>query len=453
MDVNNQDTALRVTETGARIFDVAVRTTLGPGTPKSIYPPSVSAQTMFDIQGDSAYMENIWLWRGDHWNQYKTLSSDDDIPGTDDSSGTDDNPHDDCADDLPCVINSCYKPQDCHPGIDPFSSELIRNKDPFDCGYACNQYNAKSNSQQPCDYWKQRGTWCGFYMADAEEKLDTQKENLGFDNCDPTKDDDSADPLSTGISTLALNASCCTFEDSELNNSNSDCDGSRTNCDGVHWCCDTGTGPMGWGNEAYNALTENGDLNKNSIGLRVRGDKCVGIGLFVEHQTCFPILWEGNEGTIIFSQGETSYRDECSDDTSWDTELQKYNTKAKGTYLTLGGAVTDFYFNGGGIYSVFNAGTVAAIAIFADSPNDDDDVQTTIRIQNLVVGAWCDGGFEHMLYENWNDTFSGGALRETKQRFCSLESLKKFNSDNAQPECSRGHFAVGGTCRACVALK
>ena len=52
-----------------QLYDICTRTTLGPKN-DSLYDSSISVEKMIEINGKYSYLENIWAWRGDHWNTY-----------------------------------------------------------------------------------------------------------------------------------------------------------------------------------------------------------------------------------------------------------------------------------------------------------------------------------------------------------------------------------------------
>lgn len=371
-----QTSFVTVTQKGksAELYDIAGRTTMGPGGSLSIYQPKVYVHTMFEVLADNVYMENVWLWRGDHWNQYVAQTP---TPAPTGKS---------------CLSDCIMKNTDCNQGVD--ASQTAPGGSPNACGSSC-------EANQNCYYWKQNGGWCGLYYKDNKLKLNKNLQNWGFTDCAK-----SPEGLSIGISTRVTNASCCNFPVAPSG-------GGGADCDGVHWVCSDGKGPMGW-DDNYSTLTNSGQDNQNSIGLRVTGNGCVGLGLFVEHQTLYPILWEGNNGVLVFTQGETAYHDNNPD---WDKNniIKGYKP---GIYMTTGKKAINLYYTGGGIYSIFNTTpTPAALSVYASDTSQ-------ITITNLVIGAWISsGGIQNTLYLNGKP--AGRSVQNNqKLRFCSLNALK-----------------------------
>jgi hypothetical protein len=60
----NQDVMIRVDGDNAELYDVFGRTFLAWTSPVEKY----KTNTMLQVSGSQGFMENVWLWRGDHWS-------------------------------------------------------------------------------------------------------------------------------------------------------------------------------------------------------------------------------------------------------------------------------------------------------------------------------------------------------------------------------------------------
>ena len=129
-------------------------------------------------------------------------------------------------------------------------------------------------------------------------------------------------------------------------------------------------------NENTVVAGSDGKNNYNPTGIHVIGKNCIGLGLFVEHQTCWPIIWDGDNGTLVFSQGECAYYHMNVGCSASDSPYPS------GYYYTIGSNVKTHFYTGGGIYAIFNNKAYPA-AINIEKANT-----TGITINNLVVGAW-----------------------------------------------------------------
>ena len=108
-----------------------------------------------------------------------------------------------------------------------------------------------------------------------------------------------------------------------------------------HWLVNScnQTTAVGFNQKQNDTITKKGKNNYNPIGIHILGDNCIGLGLFVEHQTCYPIIWDGNDGTLVFTQGECAYynmNNNCN--------ISNIGYKS-GIYMTLGKMVDNFYYN------------------------------------------------------------------------------------------------------------
>jgi hypothetical protein len=82
--------------------------------------------------------------------------------------------------------------------------------------------------------------------------------------------------------------------------------------------------------------------------------------------------------------------------------------------MTLGSNVTNFYYNGGGIYGIFNPIKIKSVLNIINIKN----LKTgEININNLVSGYWAGStGFENFLY-NYSDI---PPPPQSKKRYCNL---------------------------------
>jgi hypothetical protein len=109
------------------------------------------------------------------------------------------------------------------------------------------------------------------------------------------------------------------------------------------WRADHGNG-VGW------------TVNTADTGVVVNGDHVTAYGLFVEHYQKTEVIWNGNDGTVIFFQNEMPY-----DPPSQDAWRQAPGVNGWPAFLIPDGVRT-FHGYGMGSYSFFNQG----IDIYAD---------------------------------------------------------------------------------------
>jgi hypothetical protein len=109
------------------------------------------------------------------------------------------------------------------------------------------------------------------------------------------------------------------------------------------WRADHGNG-VGW------------TVNTADSGLVVNGDDVTAYGLFVEHYQKAEVLWNGDDGTVIFFQNEMPY-----DPPSQDAWREAPGVKGWPAF-TVATSVRTFHGYGMGSYSFFNQG----VGIYAD---------------------------------------------------------------------------------------
>jgi len=103
------------------------------------------------------------------------------------------------------------------------------------------------------------------------------------------------------------------------------------------WRADHGNG-VGW------------NANTADTGVIVNGDNVTAYGLFVEHYQRYEVIWNGENGRVVFFQNELPY----------DPPSQAAWMEAPGVdgypALEVGDSVTSFHAYGMGSYSFFNQG-------------------------------------------------------------------------------------------------
>lgn len=109
------------------------------------------------------------------------------------------------------------------------------------------------------------------------------------------------------------------------------------------WRADHGNG-VGW------------TINTADTGVIVNGDNVTAYGLFVEHYQKFEVIWNGNNGTVIFFQNEMPY--DVPSQAAW---MEAPGVKGWAAFK-VANSVTKFNGYGMGSYSFFNQG----LDIFAD---------------------------------------------------------------------------------------
>jgi hypothetical protein len=110
------------------------------------------------------------------------------------------------------------------------------------------------------------------------------------------------------------------------------------------WRADHGEG-VGW------------NLNTADTGVVVHGDSVTAHGLFVEHYQKEEVLWDGDDGTVVFFQNEMPY--DVPDAATWHSSVNEPGFPA----FKLADTVRHFHGYGMGSYSYFNQG----VPIYADA--------------------------------------------------------------------------------------
>lgn len=146
------------------------------------------------------------------------------------------------------------------------------------------------------------------------------------------------------------------------------------------WAWRADHGAVGW------------DENLADTGVIVRGDDVSAYGLFVEHYQKTEVVWEGNDGMVIFLQNEMPY--DPPDQASWRASPTHDGYPA----FKVADGVRRFHGVGFGSYNYFNRG----VAIFAASafempaslaPGSLEDAFT------IFLNAVASGGVRHVVNE------------------------------------------------------
>ncbi|HEY2684912.1 MAG TPA: coagulation factor 5/8 type domain-containing protein [Steroidobacteraceae bacterium] len=132
------------------------------------------------------------------------------------------------------------------------------------------------------------------------------------------------------------------------------------------------------------------DKNVADTGLIVRGDHVTAYGLFVEHYQKDEVVWEGEEGTVIFLQNEMPY--DAPNQQSWRASADHDGYPA----FKVADGVRHFRGMAFGSYNYFNRG----VAVFAD---DAFEVPATLPPGSLkdaftiFLNAAASGGVRHVV--------------------------------------------------------
>lgn len=115
------------------------------------------------------------------------------------------------------------------------------------------------------------------------------------------------------------------------------------------------------------------------------------VGLFVEHPTATPIVWDGEDGAIYMSQGECAYSSMGTLGPA--TRLPGHR---QGAYLSLG-PVKKFQWIGGNVYAIFGQHSDFQKVALELTGTDLSE----IVIQNLSIDGWVQGVFDAaVVYQN-----------------------------------------------------
>jgi hypothetical protein len=128
------------------------------------------------------------------------------------------------------------------------------------------------------------------------------------------------------------------------------------------WRADHGNG-VGW------------TVNTAATGLVVNGDHVTAYGLFVEHYQKYEVIWNGNDGRVIFFQNEMPYDPPSQD--AW-REAPGVNGWAA---FKVANSVRTFHGAGMGSYSFFNQG----VDIYADRAFEVPTTLPAGSLRNLLT--------------------------------------------------------------------
>lgn len=188
---------------------------------------------------------------------------------------------------------------------------------------------------------------------------------------------------------------------------------------GDHW-----SGPDLAGRSFGNATWD--PFNVNPYGLYVTGNGATCLGCFVEHNLWNPIVWDGDDGLIVMSQGETAYTNNGITDPSVAGSTAKPLPSSgrpiiPGIYFTLGASVKSHTYVGGGIYNIF--GTMFSPSLFPALQVLGDSVDG-LSVSSLLIAGWV-GNHHFSSIARYNATDYGPALLGSSESFylCDLSKL------------------------------
>jgi len=177
--------------------------------------------------------------------------------------------------------------------------------------------------------------------------------------------------------------------------------------------------------------------NINPYGLYV-SEEATGVtclGAFVEHQLWNPIVWSGDEGVLVMSQGECAYTNNGATSPDIAGDVKPIPGLTQGVYYSVGANVRKHTYIGGGIYNIFGERftQVAFPAVEVLSTITQD-----INISRCMVAGWVDSKhFESVLRYNGKDY--GPSLMGSSVSFYLCDLIKLLGGGHAPtpspPEC------------------
>ena len=291
-----QDYIINLQGTNSQLYDITTRTIIGPGEPYSLYNSDAGVEKMIVINGDKCYCENVWVWKGDHWNSYsKSFTK---YPNT----NIECNSISQCDKfkQTNCTIHTKlgnYKP----PVHKPLELVNFREKnisDPNLYTITHNMYNSESscfNALQNRNETKEGDIFIGGGTNGRQYNCYSIRKTENPFSITNWKDSPYIESHieSKGERFLAgFNDKCCNYKDNIMNDiffSNTVTGG----CKNEHAICF--------------ANPDCDNSNYNPVGIHVIGNNNTIFASFIEHQTFCSIYWEGDNGTHLFNQGESSY--------------------------------------------------------------------------------------------------------------------------------------------------
>lgn len=167
--------------------------------------------------------------------------------------------------------------------------------------------------------------------------------------------------------------------------------------------------------------------NVNPYGIHVTGPRATAVGLFVEHQSEQPIVWDGADGLVIMSQGETSYDDNAVSDAGTFAAAagRLHDAADAGVYMLVGPNAAGFDMIGGGIYNIFGTDKAAARSAAATRRPALRLYRDDTQIAATVFAGWAGSNYWSSLFGEGclSDAF-GAELRQPMVYLCSLSDLR-----------------------------
>jgi hypothetical protein len=200
---------------------------------------------------------------------------------------------------------------------------------------------------------------------------------------------------------------------------------------GDHW-----SGPDLEGSSFGNTKWDSYNINPYGLHVDVGATGVTCLGAFVEHQLWNPIVWDGDAGVLVMSQGECAYTN--NGNTSPDvagTVKPLSSSLTPGVYYSIGATVQKHTFIGGGIYNIFGEqytqSAFPAIEVLAKITKDID-------INRCMIAGWVDTKhFESIM--RYQGTDYGPALMGGSVSFYLCDVMKLLGDAPAPapppPEC------------------